>query len=215
MNQENKEGYNSIMEDEELLSPKERRIKRKEERRAKNPTFYAVMDWVVVIVIALAAALFINFFVIVNSTVPSGSMERTIMTNSRMIGLRFSYWFEKPDRGDIIVFHYPDDPKQIFVKRIIGLPGETVEMIDGITYIDGVALEEDYINPDYWERPIEGKNYNCGPFTVPEGHYFAMGDNRGNSHDSRFWTNHFIAKKAIIGKAVYCYWPTKYAGVLK
>ncbi len=215
MNQENKEGYNSIMEDEELLSPKERRKKRKEERRAKNPTFYAVMDWVVVILIALAAALFINFFVIVNSTVPSGSMERTIMTNSRMIGLRFSYWFEKPDRGDIIVFHYPDDPKQIFVKRIIGLPGETVEMIDGITYIDGVALEEDYINPDYWERPIEGKNYNCGPFTVPEGHYFAMGDNRGNSHDSRFWDNHFVAKKAIIGKAVYCYWPTKYAGVLK
>ena len=137
------------------------------------------------------------------------------MTNSRMIGLRFSYWFEKPDRGDIIVFHYPDDPKQIFVKRIIGLPGETVEMIDGITYIDGVAMEEDYINPDYWERPIEGKNYNCGPFTVPEGHYFVMGDNRGNSHDSRFWDNHFVSKKAIIGKAVYCYWPTKYAGVLK
>jgi signal peptidase I len=168
-----------------------------------------------VIVIALAAALFINFFVIVNSTVPSGSMERTIMTNSRMIGLRFSYWFEKPDRGDIIVFHYPDDPKQIFVKRIIGHPGETVEMIDGITYIDGVAMEEDYINPDYWERPIEGKNYNCGPFTVPEGHYFVMGDNRGNSHDSRFWDNHFVSQKAIIGKAVYCYWPTKYAGVLK
>ena len=215
MNQENKEGYNTIMEDEELLSPKERRKKWKETQRAKNPKLFVVLDWVVVILIALAAALCINFFAIVNSTVPSGSMERTIMTNSRMIGLRFSYWFEKPDRGDIIVFHYPDDPKQIFVKRIIGLPGETVEMIDGITYIDGVAMEEDYINPDYWERPIEGKNYNCGPFTVPEGHYFVMGDNRGNSHDSRFWDNHFVSQKAIIGKAVYCYWPTKYAGVLK
>ena len=215
MNQENKEGYNTIMEDEELLSPKERRKKWKEAQRAKNPKLFVVLDWVVVILIALAAALCINFFAIVNSTVPSGSMERTIMTNSRMIGLRFSYWFEKPDRGDIIVSHYPDDPKQIFVKRIIGLPGETVEMIDGITYIDGVAMEEDYINPDYWERPIEGKNYNCGPFTVPEGHYFVMGDNRGNSHDSRFWDNHFVSQKAIIGKAVYCYWPTKYAGVLK
>ena len=215
MNQENKEGYNTIMEDEELLSPNERRKKWKEAQRAKNPKLFVVLDWVVVILIALAAALCINFFAIVNSTVPSGSMERTIMTNSRMIGLRFSYWFEKPDRGDIIVVHYPDDPKQIFVKRIIGLPGETVEMIDGITYIDGVAMEEDYINPDYWERPIEGKNYNCGPFTVPEGHYFVMGDNRGNSHDSRFWDNHFVSQKAIIGKAVYCYWPTKYAGVLK
>lgn len=215
MNQKSREVYNTILEDEELLSPKERRKKRREEKRARNPKLYAVLDWVVVIAIALAAALFINFFIIVNSTVPSGSMERTIMTNSRMIGLRISYLFEKPDRGDIIVFHYPDDPKQIFVKRIIGLPGETVEMIDGITYIDGVALEEDYINPDYWDRPIEGKSYNSGPFTVPEGHYFVMGDNRGNSHDSRFWTNHFVSEKAIMGKAVYCYWPVKYAGVLK
>ena len=107
MNQENKEGYNTIMEDEELLSPKERRKKWKEAQRAKNPKLFVVLDWVVVILIALAAALCINFFAIVNSTVPSGSMERTIMTNSRMIGLRFSYWFEKPDRGDIIVFHYP------------------------------------------------------------------------------------------------------------
>ena len=215
MNKTSREVYNTILEDEDLLSPKERRKKRKEERRAKNPKFYAIMDWVVVIVIALAAALFINFFVIVNSTVPSGSMEKTIMTNSRMIGLRISYLFEKPDRGDIIVFHYPDDPKQIFVKRIIGLPGETVEMIDGITYIDGEAMEEDYINPDYWDRPIEGKNYNCGPFTVPADHYFVMGDNRGNSHDSRFWNNHFVSRKAIMGKAVYCYWPVKYAGALK
>lgn len=215
MNKTSREVYNTILEDEDLLSPKERRKKRKEERRAKNPKFYAVMDWVVVIVIALAAALFINFFVIVNSTVPSGSMEKTIMTNSRMIGIRVSYLFEKPDRGDIIVFHYPDDPKQIFVKRIIGLPGETVEMIDGITYIDGEAMEEDYINPDYWDRPIEGKNYNCGPFTVPADHYFVMGDNRGNSHDSRFWNNHFVSRKAIMGKAVYCYWPVKYAGALK
>ena len=215
MNKTSREVYNTILEDEDLLSPKERRKKRKEERRAKNPKFYAIMDWVVVIVIALAAALFINFFVIVNSTVPSGSMEKTIMTNSRMIGIRVSYLFEKPDRGDIIVFHYPDDPKQIFVKRIIGLPGETVEMIDGITYIDGEAMEEDYINPDYWDRPIEGKNYNCGPFTVPADHYFVMGDNRGNSHDSRFWNNHFVSRKAIMGKAVYCYWPVKYAGALK
>ena len=215
MNKKSREVYNTILEDEDLLSPRERRKKRKEERRAKNPKFYAIMDWVVVIVIALAAALFINFFVIVNSTVPSGSMEKTIMTNSRMIGIRVSYLFEKPDRGDIIVFHYPDDPKQIFVKRIVGLPGETVEMIDGITYIDGEAMEEDYINPDYWDRPIEGKNYNCGPFTVPADHYFVMGDNRGNSHDSRFWNNHFVSRKAIMGKAVYCYWPVKYAGALK
>ena len=215
MNQKSKEAYKRIMEDEELLSKRELRKKRKQEKREENPTLYAVLDWLLVIGIALAAALFINFFVIVNSTVPSGSMEKTIMTNSRMIGLRIAYLFEKPDRGDIIVFHYPDDPKQIFVKRIVGLPGETVEMINGITYIDGEPLEEDYINPDYWNGSTEGDRYNCGPFTVPEDSYFVMGDNRASSLDSRFWTNHYVSRKAIIGKAVFCYWPAKYAGVLK
>ena len=214
MNENSKEKQDEFPEDE-FLSRRELRKKRKEERRAKNPELYAVLDWVLVIVIALAAALCINFFIIVNSTVPSGSMENTIMTGSRMIGLRVTYLFEQPKRGDIIVFHYPDDPQQIFVKRIIGLPGETVEMIDGITYIDGEPLEENYINPDYWQRTIEGSRYNCGPFTVPEGHYFVMGDNRGNSHDSRFWTNHYVSKKAIIGKALFCYWPVSNAGALK
>lgn len=215
MKKETGEVYKEILEDEKLLSRRELRKRRKMEKRAQNPTLYAVLDWVIVILIALAAALFINFFVIVNSTVPSGSMEKTIMTNSRMIGLRIAYLFEKPDRGDIIVFHYPDDPKQIFVKRIIGLPGETVEMKEGITYIDGEPLEENYINPDYWNGSMEGDRYNCGPFTVPEGHYFVMGDNRGNSHDSRFWTNHYVSKKAILGKALFCYWPSQYAGALK
>ena len=215
MDNQEKETYQILNEDEALLSKKELRKKRKAEKRAKNPTFYGIMDWVIVIAIALAAALVINFFVIVNSTVPSGSMENTIMTNSRMIGLRISYWFEQPDRGDIVIFHYPDDPKQIFVKRIIGLPGETVEVKAGVTYIDGEPLEENYINPEYWEGSLEGKNYDSGPFTVPEGSYFVMGDNRGHSHDSRFWTNHFVFRKAIIGRALLCYWPTSRFGALK
>ena len=188
--------------EEESLTGRALRKQKKAERRAKNPKLYAILDWVLVIVIALAAALIINFCIIVNSTVPSGSMENTIMTNTRMIGFRLSYLFHEPERGDIIIFHYPDDPKQIFVKRVIGLPGETVEVKAGITYIDGEALEEDYINPDYWKGTMEGKAYDSGPFTVPEGSYFVMGDNRANSHDSRFWKNHYVSKKAIIGKAL-------------
>ncbi|MCR4892391.1 MAG: signal peptidase I [Lachnospiraceae bacterium] len=160
-----------------------------------------VKDWAIVIGVAVLISLFINFFVIVNATVPSSSMERTIMTNDRVIGLRFSYYFEEPDRGDIVIFHFPDNEDILYIKRIIGLPGEKVEIKDGEVYIDGVALEEPY---------IAEKTRECGTkeiYEVPEGHYFMMGDNRNNSSDSRYWNNTYLAKDKIIGKAVLRYWP--------
>lgn len=191
----------------------EEKQRKTSEKREAHPKLYALLDWVIVIAIALAAALVINFFIIVNSTVPTGSMENTIMSGSRMIGFRVAYWFSEPKRGDIIVFKYPDDPSQLFVKRVIGLPGETVEIIDGVTYIDGEMLEEDYINENYRLMPLDGEDY--GPYLVPENSYFMMGDNRGNSKDSRKWVNTFVTKKAIIGKAWLCYWPFSEFGVLK
>lgn len=199
--------------EEKVLSPKELRKKQKEEKRAKNPKLYAVLDWVVVIAVALAVALFINFFIIVNSTVPTGSMETTIMPGSRMIGFRIAYLFGEPQRGDIIIFKYPDDPSQLFVKRIVGMPGETVEIIDGVTYINGEEFEEDYINDSYWLSSVENEDY--GPYVVPEDSYFMMGDNRGNSRDSRKWTNPYLEKSGIVGKAWLCYWPLSDFGVLK
>lgn len=200
-------------EDQKELSPKELRKKKQEEKRAENPRFYAVLDWVIVLAVALAVALFINFFVIVNSTVPTGSMETTIMPGSRMLGFRVAYLFSEPKRGDIIVFKFPDDRSQLFVKRIIGLPGETVEIVDGVTYINGEMLEEDYINENYWLSPVDGEDY--GPYQVPEGCYFMMGDNRGNSRDSRKWDNTFLERKDIVGKAWLCYWPFSEFGELK
>ena len=181
--------------------------------RAANPGLYAVLDWVIVIAVAMAVALLINFFIIVNSTVPTGSMENTIMAGSRMLGFRTAYWFSEPKRGDIVVFKYPDDPSELFVKRIIGLPGETVEIIDGQTYIDGEPLEEDYINEDYWYTDTDSEDY--GPYYVPEDSYFMMGDNRGNSKDSRKWTNKFVDRDAIVGKAWLVYWPFSDFGTLK
>lgn len=198
---------------EEVLSPKELRKKKRDEKRAENPTMYAVLDWVIVIAAALAVALFINFFVIVNSTVPSGSMETTIMPGSRMIGFRVAYLFSEPKRGDIIIFKYPDDPSELFVKRVVGLPGETVEIVDGVTYINGEVLEEDYINDNYWMGNLDKEDY--GPYVVPEKSYFMMGDNRGNSRDSRKWRNTFLQRDGIIGKAWLCYWPFSNFGILK
>ena len=200
-------------EGEKILSPKELKQAEKEAKRAAHPGRYIALDWGITIGIALAVVLFINFVIIVNSTVPTGSMETTIMSHSRMLGFRVAYWFSEPKRGDVIVFRFPDDPSELFVKRIIGLPGETVEIIDGKTYINGNLLEEDYINDDYRLMDLTYEDY--GPYEVPENSYFMMGDNRGNSRDSRVWNNTFVKRDAIIGKAWLCYWPFSEFGEIR
>ena len=98
-----------------------------------------VISWLMSLAFVIAAVLFINNFIIVNAQVPSSSMENTIMPGNRLIGTRFSYWFSEPERGDIVIFHYPLDEKIIYIKRVIGLPGETVRIEDGKIYINGSA----------------------------------------------------------------------------
>ncbi|MCC8017748.1 MAG: signal peptidase I [Lachnospiraceae bacterium] len=114
-----------------------------------------VFSWIRMFVIVVAVVFVATRFIIINATIPSGSMETTIMTSDRLIGFRFSYWFEDPERGDIILFSYPVDESQTYIKRVIGLPGETVEIRDGGIYIDGsdTPLEEDYLFEEwYWEN---------------------------------------------------------------
>lgn len=158
-------------------------------------------SWVRMIVVSVAVALLISNFLIVNARVPSESMETTIMTGERLIGNRLSYEFETPKRGDIILFKFPDDQTQIYIKRIVGLPGETVNIIGGKVYVDdsAVPLAEPYLNV------IPTGDY--GPFTVPEDAYFVMGDNRNVSFDSRFWEHHYVGKDLILAKALVGYYP--------
>ena len=160
-----------------------------------------LFQWVLVIIGAVILAFLIDTFVIVNAQIPSGSMENTIMTGDRVFGNRLAYKFSDPQRFDIIIFRYPDDESQLYIKRIIGLPGETVEIHDGNIYINGsdTPLEDVDI-----KEPMEG---SFGPYTVPEGCYFVMGDNRNNSRDSRYWENTFVSEDEILGKAVLRYWP--------
>ncbi len=158
-----------------------------------------IMEWVIVIEIAVALAFVLNMFIIVNAVIPTASMEPTIMRGDRVIGVRLSYVTKEPQRGDIVIFKYPDDEKQLFIKRIIGLPGDTVEIVDGDVYINGEYLEEPYLRVDAYG--------DYGPYYVPEGSYFMMGDNRNNSADSRFWNKTFVNRKKILGKAVFRYWP--------
>lgn len=178
-----------------------------------------VVSWVRMFVIVIAVVFVLTQFVIINVRVPSGSMENTIMTKDRLIGFRFSYWFDEPQRGDIILFSYPVDEKQTYIKRVIGLPGETIEIRDGKIYIDGSSepLEEDYLK-ETWTWENDGYT-----FKVPEGCYFVLGDNRNDSEDGRFWAQialnegkastpeeaepySYVKKDEIKGKAIFKYY---------
>jgi signal peptidase I len=156
-----------------------------------------IISWILVLAAAFLLALFINKFIILNEEIPSGSMENTIMTGDRVFTYRQAYLFSDPKRGDIIVFPFPDDESVDYIKRIIGLPGETVEGKDGLVYIDGEPLEESYVKEEI--------NEDFGPFQVPEDSYFMMGDNRNDSADSRYWNDPFVKKEKIKSKAIFKY----------
>ena len=177
----------------------------------KNSSLREIMSWVLNFAIALGIALLIKNFLIINADVPTGSMENTIMPGDRFIGNRLAYIKEGPERGDIIVLKYPDNEDEIYVKRVIGLPGETVQILDGKIYIDGSSepLEEDYLKEEW--------TVATGPYTfeVPEGSYFVMGDNRNDSWDARYWKNTYVAKDKILGKALFLYWPLSHIGKLQ
>lgn len=162
-----------------------------------------VFSWIQIIVIAALIAFLLNNFVIANSRVPSASMENTIMTGSRLIGSRLHYNFTDPKRGDIIIFRYPDDESIFFVKRIIGIGGDTIDIIDGKVFLNGTSnpLDEPYIKEAM--IPEESVHYE-----VPEGAYFCLGDNRNNSGDSRRWKNTFVYRNKIIAKVLFQYFPS-------
>ena len=184
------------------------RHKRKEKEEAVS-TARELFQWVAAIVAAVLIALAIDNFVIVNAQIPSGSMENTIMTGDRVIGNRFAYSFSDPQRFDIIIFRYPDDESQLFIKRIIGLPGETVEIRDGKIYLNG---SDEPLEDVQTKETMVG---SFGPYTVPENSYFVMGDNRNNSSDSRTDMVGNITRENIIGKAWLRIWPVSDFGVLQ
>jgi signal peptidase I len=137
--------------------------------------------------------------VILAAKIPSESMEPTIMTDERVIFNRLAYRNKKPDRYDIIVFYSPEK-KNLLVKRIIGLPGDTVELKDGYVYVNDIRLQEQYLPAGTITKA--GKKSS---FHVPTGEYFVLGDNRNESYDSRFNQNPYVHKNNIKGKAVLKY----------
>ena len=166
----------------------------------KKSIIKEILDWLLVLVVAGSIALIVNNFIIVNCRVPSASMEQTIMTGDRAIGFRLAYLFDEPKRGDIVIFRFPDDEEVLYIKRVIGLPGDKVEIKDGIVYINGEEYAEDYIGS------IDLRSF--GPYNVPDDSYFMLGDNRAHSADSREWNHTYVKREKILGKAIFKYWPS-------
>lgn len=187
---------------------KQKKSKKDDENKdapAKSKT-REIIEFCTPIVIAVVIAIILKMFVFANAVVPTGSMLNTIQEGDRIIASRLAYINEDPQRYDIVIFKYPDDETQPFVKRVIGLPGETVEVVEGTVYVtqtDGqvIQLDDSFVTVD----DPEG---NFGPYEVPEGCYFMMGDNRNNSWDSRYWDNKFVSKDKIIGKVMFRYFPS-------
>lgn len=159
--------------------------------------------------IAFGLSVFLNSAVVVNALIPTGSMEGTIHPGDRVIGSRLAYSEKDPERFDVVVFKYPDDESILYVKRIVGLPGDVVDIKNGKVYING---NKDPLDDSFIPEPMNG---SYGPYQVPENSFFLLGDNRNNSNDSRFWKNTFVKKEQIVGKAIFCYWPIKHIGLIR
>jgi signal peptidase I len=184
----------------------------------------AVREYFESIVIAVILALFIRTFVVQAFKIPTGSMEENLLIGDHLLVNKFVYGpsasrIERTllpmgtiSRGEVIVFKFPEQPDRDFIKRVVGLPGETVEMREKKVYINGKALNEPYVH--FLQQPGGQSEFSevtsfdvrerYGPVTVPPDHYFVMGDNRDNSQDSRYWG--FLPRELVKGKALFIYW---------
>jgi len=183
-------------------SYKEKWTQKKEHIKAQNRWVYWLVELVELVVVAGSAAMLIRTFVAMVSVVPTGSMIPTLMIGDRLVVDRVTYRFRNPVRGEIVVFQSVVDDKD-YVKRLVGMPGETISIVNGIVYANqkevffaGVNVQQDDPHSDI---------ATMGPFRIPPGHYFMMGDNRNNSRDSRFWGT--VPRRNIFGKALFTFWP--------
>jgi signal peptidase I len=167
----------------------------------------SLWDWIKTLILAAVIAYFVSHFVVGVVVIPTGSMIPTINIQDRILSNRFIYRFREIERGEIVLFHAPDEPNMIYVKRAIGLPGDEILIRAGKLSLNGQVIEEDYIK--------ETMRGDFGPYLVPEGHYFMLGDNRNGSNDSRYWDNRYVSKDKIIGKAFFRIFPLNKVGVLR
>ena len=192
-----------------LIMENEEKNQEEQQQQPAQSVWKEIWDYAKIILVVFVIAFLLGHFVYINARVPSGSMEQTIMTGDRVFGNRLAYKNKEPERFDIVIFKYPDDPSQLFVKRVIGLPGETINIVDGKVYIND---SEEPLDDSFCPETPEG---SFGPYTVPDDCYFMLGDNRNHSMDSRYCTNTFVEKDAIEAQVAVRYWPLNKMGTVK
>ena len=170
-----------------------------------------IREWAVSLAVAIVAVIIIRTFLFTVIRVEGPSMQSTLYTGDRLIVTIIDVKLRGLERFDVVVCHYPNKSDR-YVKRVIGLPGETIEARGGVTYIDGEPYDEPFLDPVMTSR-YHSANYSFGPVEIPEGSYFVMGDHRDDSNDSRM-VGH-IASNLIIGKARLIMWPFNHAGVIE
>ncbi|MCK5581098.1 MAG: signal peptidase I [Candidatus Omnitrophica bacterium] len=193
-------------------------------QRKKEDIKVVLWEWIESIVIAFILAMFIRTFFFQAFKIPSGSMRMTLIEGDRLLVNKLHYGarvpftqkrlpgFTEPERGDVVVFKFPQDRKKDFIKRLIARGGETVEIKYGDIFIDGERIDDTIIrNIYYYNRGEIGAADQV--FEVPDGHYFVLGDNSASSHDSRYWG--FVPQEDVVGKAEVIYWPPKRVRFIK
>lgn len=171
----------------------------KTEKKSVNSVLREILYFFFVFIVVLSMILVVRHYVCTPVYIPSESMCDTLQVNDMLLVSKVSYKSNEPERQDIVVFNSDEinENETVLIKRIIGLPGDKVEIVNGDVYINGKYLDEPYAKKD---------NYT-GTFNVPKGKYLVLGDNRNDSLDSRFWDDHYLDRKDIIGKAIFKYYP--------
>lgn len=163
-----------------------------------------IKETIETVIIALVIAFLIRTFVVQTFYIPSGSMEPTLLVGDRIMAYKLFYGLEDVERGDIIVFEFPLNPKKDYIKRVIGLPGDKVEIREKVVYINDQKLLEPYaVHRSNWDVGFPRDDY--GPIVVPANSLFVLGDNRDSSEDSRYWG--YVPAENIVGEAFLIYWP--------
>lgn len=186
----------------ELVNMEEVVIQKRSQKHKKKPFIREITE---VVVLAVIAAIFLKTFIVEMYWVPSESMVPTIVVKDRVVVTKFNYWFREPEHGEVVVFKSPTEENKNLIKRLIGVPGDTVEFKDNALYINGEKVDEPYLSE-------EAFSVDYGPIILPEKMYFMCGDNRQHSLDSRSWG--FVSEDLLIGKGVAVYWPVQHANWL-